>query len=75
MSGFHRTKREKTTFGEVAVVGILLLIFDALIWFSSLRGILYGLGVLELIGIVAMIAWAVWDVMPKSVQKELKKLS
>ncbi len=75
MSGFHRTKREKTTFGEVAVVGILLLIFDALIWFSSLRGILYGLGVLELIGIVAMIAWAVWDAMPKSVQKELKKLS
>jgi hypothetical protein len=74
MSGFHKSKKEKTTFGEVVVVGILLLIFDGLIWGSSLRSILYGLGVLELIGIGALVLRAIWDSLPKGVQKGLSNL-
>jgi hypothetical protein len=68
MSGFHRTKKEKATFGEVLVIGVLLLIFDTFIWFSSLRSIMFGLGVLELIGMGALVLRAIYDALPRDIQ-------
>jgi len=67
-------KKQKVTWGSIVAVGILLLVFDIVIALSSLKGILYGLSILEIIGIGALILRATWDSLPKGVQKELRKL-
>ena len=58
-------KKQKVTFGLVIVTGILLLIFDIAIALSPFKGTLYGLGVLEIIGVGALTLRAIWDALPR----------
>jgi hypothetical protein len=68
---FHKSKKQKTTFGEVLLGGIVFLVGDIFIAFTSLRGLLIPLGFLEVVAMVLLIMRATWDALPKSVQNPL----
>jgi hypothetical protein len=71
---FHHQKKQKATFGDVAVYAVAFLIGDIAIALTAFRGVLIGIGVLELIAIVWLLLRATWNAAPKSVRKGLENL-
>ncbi|HWY28406.1 MAG TPA: hypothetical protein VNW25_04010 [Candidatus Sulfotelmatobacter sp.] len=70
---FHHQK-QKTTFGDVAAYAVAFLIGDFAIALTTFRGVLIGIGVLELIAMIWLILRATWNEVPKNLRKRLESL-
>jgi len=56
---------------DVLLGAFAFLIADIFIAFTPFKGVLFGLGILEIIAMAALILRATWDALPKSVQNAL----
>jgi len=68
-------KKQKATFGLVLLYAVMFMIGDIFIGLSILRPILILLGPAEIVALGYLSLKALWNSVPKNVQKGLIKLS